>query len=256
MSKPVKGVRAVSEATAVFTDAFQFPGTSLSPDMPPYIEKDRVVMAARPGLVRKLLPIRQDSSGVYCGGCHLFDTLENARAYANWQANEFIVDGTLFLDRPIFLEPTSQLWRVAAAEDFAPVESEQKVVRLQRWHLPEAIDPVRLREEWWPALREAAVKDGLTSAWLLAGTDEHHPQLGIVLTADGNPLEVNEGEAAESLHRLESWESPGERLAKALNATKVFDRTSWIYMVWHPIEEGDTSADTAQWPVSPPWPGL
>lgn len=255
--KQITGVRSISEATAVFSDAFQFPGMSINPDAPKTIERDRMEMAARPGMVRKLLPIRQDRSGVYCGGCYLFDTWENARDFANWVENEFVMDGKLFLDRPEFLEPTSQLWRIVAAEDFASVESQQKVMRFQRWHLLESIDPVKLREEWWPALREAAIDDGLTSAWLLVGTDEYHPQLGIVLAADGDPEEVTQsGGEGDSLHYLESWESPGERMAKALSGTKVFDRTSWIYMVWHPIAEGATFPTTAQWPVSPPLPGL
>lgn len=258
MNSPKKtGVRSVSEATAIFSDDFQFPGTSIYEDMhsetPEFIEKCRLVMAARPGMLRKLLPLREDSNGLFCGGAYLFDTYENAQDYAKWCAEEFTVDGIQFLDLQEILELTPQLWRIAGAEDFAPIQGEQKVMRFQRWHLPEAVDPVYLREKWWPSLREAAVKDGLTSAYLLAGTDARHPhpQLGVILTSDGDP---NKGE--ESLRRMESWQSPGQKIAEALNGTKALDRTSWLYMVWHPIEEGDLSPDTADWPVSPALPGL
>jgi len=40
-NKRVKGIRSVSEATAVFSDAFQFPGKRIDPDAPKTMEKDR-----------------------------------------------------------------------------------------------------------------------------------------------------------------------------------------------------------------------
>lgn len=244
-----------SLARAVFSDAFQFPGMELNPQAPEYIERDRLIMAARPGMIRKLLPIRQDSTGVYCGGCYLFDTLENARAYGDWVANDFVLDGTLFLDRPEFLEPTSQLWLIAGMEDFGDVADSQNLMRFERWHLGGTADFNQIKETWWPKIRAASVAAGLTSTWLLVGTDSFHPQLGIVTVAQGDPAEAATPEAA-SLLALESAPSLGAELAQELHGTKVFDRTSWIYMIWHPISTGDTSPHTAQWPVSPPLPAL
>lgn len=245
-NKPIQGVRSISDATAVFSDNFQFGFKEMPPDMPKYIEKDRIIMSARHGMLRKLFALRKDHTGIYSSGFYLFDTLENASEFG-----DFVENDLKFFERPIILEPTSQLWHIAAAEDFASIESEQKVVRIQRWHVPETIDLEKLQEEWWPILREEAIKEGLTSAWLLAGADKNHPQLAVVLVTDGNPEEADKLEA-ESIQQLENWDSPSERIAKSLKGIKVFDRTSWIFMVWHPVVEGDTSKETAQWPVSPP----
>ena len=59
----------MSRPTAVFSDTFQLPGRTLDPRAPEMIERDRLIMAARPGMIRKLLPLRIDESGVFCGGC-------------------------------------------------------------------------------------------------------------------------------------------------------------------------------------------
>lgn len=248
-------IRDVSEATAVFSDAFQFPGSALNPEAPPYIERDRVVMAARPGMLRKLLPIRQDPTGVFCGGCYLFDTVANARAYGDWVANEFRLDGeTLFLDRPEFLEPTSQLWQVAGARDFGDVTTQQTVMRFERWHVPALPSMAELRDSF-DGIATSAQSAGATSAWLLAGCDEVHPQLGLVTAYHVDPARAAGG-STTALDEIGAAPSFGAELATSLRGTKVFDRTSWIYMVWFPIEEGDESPDNALWPVSPPLPGL
>ena len=73
---------------AVVSDAWQYPGDSLHPWIPDLIERDRPVMAARPGVLRKLLPIRIDESGVFSGGCYLLDTQENAIAFQDWVTND------------------------------------------------------------------------------------------------------------------------------------------------------------------------
>lgn len=248
-------IRDISEATAVFSDAFQFPGSVLNPEAPPYIERDRVVMAARPGMLRKLLPIRQDAQGVFCGGCYLFDTVDNARAYGDWVANDFRLDGkTLFLDRPEFLEPTSQLWQIVGARDFADVTTQQVVMRFERWHVP-SLPPMSDLRQSWHAIESAAAAAGATSAWLLSGCDEVHPQLGLVTAYGADPDQAADSDNA-TLNRIGSVPSIAAELATSLSGTKVFDRTSWIYMIWFPIDEGDTSSDTALWPVSPPLPGL
>lgn len=248
-------VPEISAATAVFSDAFQFPGSTLNPEAPAYIERDRVVMAARPGMLRKLLPVRQDAAGVFCGGCYLFDTVDNARAYGDWVANEFRLDGeTLFLDRPEFLEPTSQLWQVVGARDFDDVTTRQTVMRFERWHVPELPSTAELRQSW-SAIETAAAEMNATSAWLLAGCDKVHPQLGLVTAYYADPYLAADTDNA-ALDPIAANPSVGAELAAALSGTKVFDRTSWIYMLWFPIEQGDESPDTALWPVSPPLPGL
>lgn len=246
---------ATSRAQAVFSDAFQFPGAALDPSAPAVIERDRLIMAARPGMLRKLLPVRVDASGVYCGGCYLFDTYDNAAAYADWVANEFVLDGKLFLNRPEFLEPTSQLWQVAGAADFADVASDQELMRFERWRMPKRASLARLRDESWPLIRKAAEQDGAASVWLLYDDDEFHPGLGLV-TARRRPDVANRGATPPDVAELERRDSLGAALAQQLRGTKVFDRTSWIYMIWHPIDDGDDSPHAAQWPCSPPLPSL
>ena len=181
---------ATSEATAVFSDAFQVAGDSVGPQVPEMIEADRVLMASRPGMLRKLLPLRVDAAGVTSGGVYLFDTFENAAAYGEWVAEEFILDvgwGDInFLDRPIFIEATSQVWNLIGAEDFADVRTSQDVMRFERWH---TIEPVRHgRSQGRVArVRERAEDAGLTSVYLMYAPDRFHPQIGLVTVA-ANPI--------------------------------------------------------------------
>lgn len=249
--------QSISGARAVFSDAFQFPGRRLDPIAPPMIERDRLVMAARPGMIRKLLPLRQDRQGVFCGGCYAFDTYENAAAYGDWCANGFVLDGTLFLNRAPFLEPASQLWDIAGAEDFGDVVDQQTIMRVERWHIPSTPDLAQLQNAAWPKVRDKARTAGFTTAWLLLSRDKYHPQLGLVTAATGKVSEANlDAEESASIRRVEAIHSPAADLAETLSGTQVFNRTSWIYMIWHPITQGETSPLTAQWPVSPPLPGL
>jgi hypothetical protein len=249
---------AASEATAVFSDAFQLPGREVDPRTPDMIELDRVVMAARPGMLRKLLPLRVDAHGVTCGGVYLFDTYENAAAYGTWVAEEFVLDvgfgaDTLFLDRPVFIEPTAQVWQLIGAEDFADVRTSQDVMRFERWHTLEPADVEDLRARW-PEVRRRAQEAGLTSVYLMYAPDRFHPQLGLVtVAANATPPT---GDAARDLAQLESQPSLGEEIAAHLGATKVFDRTSWVYEVWFPIEEGNDHEGSTVWPNSPPLPGV
>jgi hypothetical protein len=246
----------LSQATAVFSDEFQFPGHGIAPEVPSYIEADRLVMAARPGMLRKLLPLRIDNSGVFCGGTYAFTTLAEAAAYGDWCANEFKLDGeTLFLDRPEFLEPRSQVWSVAGIEDFGHV-NQQKVMRVERWH---ALKPPSLAEftaAWWPKIRSAAVESGATSVWLLLGADPIHTQIGLVTAFDADISSADQGASSAEIQRIESLASLGQGFEAEYAATKVFDRTSWIYMIWHPVADGDDSPAAAEWPVSPPLFGL
>jgi hypothetical protein len=239
--------------TAVYSNAFQLPGLELDPRAPGMIERDRAIMATRPGMFRKLLPLRVDGSGVLTGGCYLFDTYENAEAYRDWVANDFVLDGVGFLDRPVIMEPRDQLWRVVGFEDFDDVRTAQDVMRFERWHVAARPDADDLRQHHWPAFRERAQASGLTSVWLLCEPAEHHPQIGLVTVAGRGPGD-GRGTAVADLSPLESMTSLGEALAGELGGTKVFDRTSLVYMVWFPITGSDAD-EPAVWPNSPPLPG-
>lgn len=246
----------ITRAKAVFSDEFQFPGRELGSAVPGYIETDRFVMAARPGMLRKLLPIRIAPDGVFCGGTYAFSTLEEATAYADWCTNEFRLDGkTLFLDRPEFLEPRSQLWEVAGILDSGNVDR-QKIMRVERWHTlaPPSLD--ELKETWLPQLTKAAHEQSVESVWLLRGTDPVHPQLGLVTAYDADTTSATADSSSPALREIESRPSLLSGCEEQYAATKVFDRTSWIYMIWHPIAQGDEAPEATEWPSSPPLPSL
>jgi len=239
--------------TAVFTDTFQLPGSDLDPRAPQMIERDRLIMAARPGMVRKLLPLRLDPSGVHTGGCYLFDTYANAKAFRDWVVNDFVLDGVKFFDRPVIMEPAAQLWQLVGCEDFGNVHTAQDVMRLERWHVATCPAIEALREQQWPAIRDGAREADLTSIWLLFEPDEHHPQLGLVTVA-GRGEGTSRGTSLADLSRLEAQPSLAEALARELGGTKVYDRVSLVYMVWFPVTGGPDD-EPPVWPNSPPLPG-
>lgn len=247
---------APSVATAAFSDVFQVAGHELNPDEPEMIERVRLVLAARPGMLRKLLPIRVDAHGVTSGGVYLFDTYENAVAYGEWVLANFRLDGMLFYDLPVFMEPSYQAWQLVGAEDFASVRTHHDVVRFERWHTLAPHDVAALRDRHWQRLRERALDAGLASVWLLYSPDPCHPQLGLVTVA-GHGDHVPTGRADADLGVLEDLPSFGAGIAQALGATKVFDRTSWVYQVWFPLPAENADYDGASfWPNSPPLPGV
>ena len=94
----------------------------LTPHLPPaaapgVIERDRLHMAARPGFIRKLLPLRiePETGTVYSGGRYLLDTYEHAREFADWVEHEFVLDGIPILKRADFADVTTAVWRVIGA---------------------------------------------------------------------------------------------------------------------------------------------
>src|SRR5262245_2967208 len=70
------------QAGGAFTCDFGLPGALPLDQVPPLIERDRMYMTARPGLIRKLVPIGLDFAmgNLWSGGRYLFDTKEDADA--------------------------------------------------------------------------------------------------------------------------------------------------------------------------------
>src|SRR5437667_414147 len=68
------------QASGAFTCDFGLPGDLPLGQVPPIIERDRMYMAARPGFIRKLIPIGLDQAtgGLFSGGRYLFTTKEDA----------------------------------------------------------------------------------------------------------------------------------------------------------------------------------
>jgi hypothetical protein len=217
----------------------------------PVIERDRTVMATRPGMRQKHLPIRiePETGNVLSGGRYLFDTAENAERYKSWLENEVVLDGTRFFDRPYFLNPVCHAWQVIGAHDLADIHTSHVVVRSERWTLSGA-DPQAALEQAWPVVLAEAGQRGVTSVWLLY--QESEQLAGLVTVADRvGPASPQEPDFA-SLLALESAPSLGRGLTEQ-GWTKVFDRTSWVLTLWLPLDAAAGRAPSL-WPNSPPLP--
>src|SRR5690242_14263507 len=66
-------------------------------DIVPMIERDRTVMTARPGFLRKFIPLQIDpaSGNLLSGGRYLFRTAQDARQYQTWLWHDFVLDGVV-----------------------------------------------------------------------------------------------------------------------------------------------------------------
>lgn len=235
----------------VFADEFDLgPGLSMK-NAPDYIEADRIVMAARPGLNRKLLPFGLEDGGARatCGGFYLFDTLENAVAFKHWVEKDFVVDGIHFLDRPVFKNPRGFVYRVVGAEDFKPLVGAQRIVRSERWVLPNEKSAEQLA--WlWPAMRSEAQSTGLSSIWLLVNAETL--RVALVTVADRLTTDAARQPDIASVGGLAASPSLGFEIGQRLKASKEFDRSSWIYSIWFPAEPNDAGPKSL-WPNSPPF---
>lgn len=237
------------QAKGCFTCDFTIPA-SYPLDVAPAIERDRMYMAARPGMQRKQIPLRFDNAGdIQSGGRYLFDTRKQAEKYKSWVENDFILDGTHFFDRPYFINPDCHSWRVIGAHNFQDLQ-QQVVLRTERWSVPNASQMHTLKQRW-PQLMAAAAERGLTGAWLLYNKEEQLVQ--IVYFADRIvPQDPNVPDFA-SLGALESAPPLGAIFDGEAGWNKTFDRTQWVLTVWFPFVHGD-HGQPSLWPNSPPLP--
>jgi hypothetical protein len=224
----------------------------LPPDqIAPSIERDRMYMAARPGMLHKHIPISFDPSGtVLAGGRYLFDTAEHARQYRDWVFNTYVLDGVLFLKRPYFLSPECHAWTMIGAHDFADIHSSQIVLRTERWSLNNARWPVWTLEQKFDAILATAQVSGLTSVWLLYDQEEALASLvyfgGRVGPSDpGSPDMASLNALAEAPRLGAIFDGEGWK--------RTFDRTQWALTIWFPFALGDRG-EPALWPNTPPFP--
>jgi hypothetical protein len=214
------------------------------------LERDRIIMAREPGLLRKHIPLSFDPSNgnLLAGGRYLFDTEQHA-----WQYKAFVegytLNGIKFLERPEFIEHDCHAWSVIGARDFADVHTAHVVFRTERWKVPPANQRHWL-EGQWAAIRSQAQARGLTSVWLLY--NRHERLVTLVYFADRlvppDPITPD----FVSLGALESSPPLGE-LLDDLAYIKVLDRTQWSWTIWFPVLAGDRG-EPARWPNSPPLP--
>jgi hypothetical protein len=226
---------------------------SLPPEAAPaVIERDRLIMAARPGFERKLLPLRvePETGTAYSGGRYLLDTYENAVAFADWCGREFEIDGVLILERPDFAEVTAHVWHVIGAHDFKDIHTAQHVYRTEIWKMAQAGAGDRLASQW-PALRDRAEEEGRSALWLLYNDARREASLVTIAARTGTPPKGQLDFA--SLRALERAPSFGEEWVRSGAAAKTFDRTHWVFTIWFP-NTGDERAEAPLWPNSPPLP--
>lgn len=237
------------EAGGAFTCDFAIPGDYPMDRVGPVIERDRMYMAARPGMLFKHVPLAPDPARgeLVTGGRYLFATEEDARAYKEWVEDEFVLDGVLFFDRPEFSDRECFAWRVIGAHAFAPLAA-QGLVRAERWRAPDA-DAGALRDAWPGLVRDAEAR-GLSAVWLLQ--DEATGTVSLVTLADRvAPAPANPDVAGLAL--LAAAPSLGARFDDETGWSRSFDRAHWVLTTWFPFVLGDRG-EAALWPHSPPLP--
>jgi hypothetical protein len=241
-------------AQGAFTCDLTLPGSVLGdPTLEPVaatLERDRMLMARRPGMLRKHIPLRIDpaSGNLQSGGRYLFDTAAHARDYLRF-VERFAIDGVTFLERPIFLDHDCHAWTTIGARDFADVHTTQVVLRTERWKVP-ARSQREILAHRWSGIRQAARARGLTSVWLLYNDDERLASL--VYFADRRaPKDPNVPDVA-ALGALEAAPPLGD-LLNDLPYEKVLDRTQFSWTIWFPFLAGDRG-EPSLWPHSPPLP--
>ncbi len=238
------------KAKGAFTADFGLPGSLPLDQVAPLIERDRMYMAARPGMVNKYLPLRIDfeTGNLLSGGRYLFDTEREAHNYKNWVENDFILDGINFFDRPIFLSPDYHAWRVIGGYHFDEIDK-RIIVRTERWSVPDHNQTQALQHKLDRIVGEAA-RRGMTSVWLLYSRQENLVQL-VYFTDRIVPPDPNVPDFA-SLAALENSTPLGHQF-DSLGWTKTFDRTQWVLTIWFPFVTGD-NGQPSLWPHSPPFP--
>jgi hypothetical protein len=252
-----------ADAGAAFTCDFAISQSISPPNIVRMIERDRTVMTARPGFLRKFIPLRLDpaSGNWLSGGRYLFRTAQDARQYQTWLWQELVLDGVAFFDRPFFLHPECHVWDVVGVADLAPYDEQQVVLRTERFRVPSASQDVQLAARWSQVLDEAQ-RRGLTGMWLLQDQPEQLVSL-VYFAARVEQAErvkrsaplTPEAPAARDLDLVTLEQAPplGDVCADR-GWTRTFDRTQWVLTLWFPSVPGDHWRP-AVWPNSPPLPG-
>jgi hypothetical protein len=247
--QPYPSQQQITSDAAAFTCDFTI-STNVSPlDIVPMIERDRTVMTARPGFLRKFIPLRIDpaSGNLLTGGRYLFHTAQDARRYQTWLWHDFVLDGVAFFDRPFFLNPECHVWHIVGVADLAPYDEHQVVLRTERFQVPATSRDLQLAALWRQVLADAR-RRGLTGVWLLH--DQSERLVSLVYFADRSvPLTPD----TLDLVALEQAPPLGD-IFDDQGWTRTFDRTQWVLTLWFPSVRGGHGRPSV-WPNSPPLPG-
>jgi hypothetical protein len=238
-----------AEAGAAFTCDFAISKDFSPRDIVPMIERDRAVMTARPGFLRKFIPLRIDpaSGDFLSGGRYLFRTAQDARQYQTWLWHDFVQGGVAFFDRPFFLHPECHVWDVVGVADLAPYDEQQVVLRTERFQVPAAEQDEQLAARWSQVLTEARRRE-LTGVWLLHNEPEQLVSL-VYFAERSAPLTPDELDTVT----LEQGPPLGDVFADQ-GWRQTFDRTQWVLTIWFPSGLGEDGRPPL-WPNSPPLPG-
>jgi len=241
-------------AQGAFTCDFAVGPEAFSSNLAAGIERDRMYMAARPGMLLKHIPLRVDASAVeqgglaFSGGRYLFDTFQHAQMYESFVKHEYTLDGVQFLSRSYFLGSDCHSWEVIGASHFASVDR-QVLLRTERFALPPGTvtgTVTQLLRARWPALRAQAAARGYTGVWLLYQPRE--ALVSVVALADRLTPDSPLAPDVVGLAALEA-STPLGAVFVDQRWSRVLDRTQWTLTTWFPFRPGD-HGHPSLWPYS------
>jgi hypothetical protein len=219
--------------------------------LPPAIERDRMYMASRPGMIGKDIPLSIDphspdpaKPNFFSGGRYLFSNPLDAAKYKNFVENQYALDGVPFFQRPYFSEPDCHTWITVGARDFAEAPLERVVVRTERFRTGPG-NQLPFLVSKWPQVSAAAAAQGLTTVYLWYNPLE---RLVSVVSFDGlvGPPNPTSPDFA-SILALQSAPGLGQSVFGSQGWTVEMDRTQWVLTHWYPFVLGDTGK-ASYWP--------
>lgn len=239
------------KAEAAFTSDFPLDDRYSTQDLVDMLERERPNMDIRPGMRHKYTPLRFDpATGVkYIGGRYLFDTWENVLDYNHFTNEELFPEpGVKFWSR--FPGVDKHYWKVTGAHDFKPMATAHHINRFERYsYTDENVE--QLLAEVYPAMRDEAEKQGLSSVWLMFQPEEK--QIGILTVAAKSGDADQSTAISKGLEYLERLDAFGRFLPAQLGTEQLMDRTSLIISSWLPESRALGGAHSS-FAVSPPHP--
>jgi hypothetical protein len=240
-------VRPLLDGRGAVSCDFDFPLTVNPLTIAPIIERDRMYMAARPGMQEKHIPFNPQTMTVRArtGGRYLFDSYQLAQEYLAWVQQDYVLDGVHFFARTDFIDPLCHVWRVVGAWEPGDPRTSHHFMRTERLRAPAGQTPAQqqaLLEARWIALRAEAEQRQLTGVRLSYSPDEQ--LIEIVYIASRNLF---------SLLGLQALPGLGLPLIED-GCTREFDRTQFVLTVWFPFVAGD-HGEPAPYPNTPPLMG-
>jgi len=198
------------------------------------LEVDRVYHADRPGFIRQWTAAGPRASGGRWGALVTkFHSPSQAQEFSTWLADDYVLHGTRYWDRPYFKQGVScNVWEVLASVERPSTEATQVAIRFERFPLFGATR-AELRA-WFAGVRVEALRRGHSSIALLFSEDLRMASL--VYFADVPRAQRGLG-------------NPNPLAARQpFVQDDVFDQSGWTLAIWFPFETGDHGRP-ALWPL-------